>query len=385
MFRRMVWGFVQIGYQYVAKPILFLMPPDNVHEMMVRNSSWLMRIGLVRGVVRLIFRKKPSSRLTQTIDGIDYENPVGLSAGFDKNGEVVAVISAVGYGFMTVGSVTARVCAGNPRPWFYRLPHTKSLVVNAGLANHGSRVIIDRVNRYRRKEVDPMVITMSVAKTNSKEVVSIDEGVADYITSLKRIRDVGTDRICNVEINISCPNTYGGEPFTKPRDLEKLLRAIDELKLQHNVYIKMPSDLEWLQFKKLLDVICVHSVRGVTISNLAKDRSRMNLSDPLPDTVPGNLSGAPTWELSNALIRRTYEEYGDKLTIIGVGGIFTPEQAYIKIRLGASLVAMITGMIFEGPQRIAQIVDGLDRLLERDGYTSVQEAVGVDTARGAKR
>jgi len=120
------------------------------------------------------------------------------------------------------------------------------------------------------------------------------------------------------------------------------------------------------------------NVVGVTISNLAKDRSILDLKDPLPDAIAGNLSGKPTVISSNKLIRQTYLTYGDRLTIIGVGGIFSADDAYTKIRLGASLVELITGMIFCGPQLIAEINDGLVRLLERDGYADIGQAVGVD-------
>jgi len=140
----------------------------------------------------------------------------------------------------------------------------------------------------------------------------------------------------------------------------------------------MPSDLDWPQFNKLLQEIIKHRIAGVTISNLAKDRSKLKLKDELPATVKGNLSGKPTWEISNHLIKETFLNYGDKLTIIGVGGVFSPEDAYTKIKLGASLVELITGMIFGGPQLIGQINLGIVKLLKKDGYRHISEAIGVD-------
>lgn len=315
-------------------------------------------------------------RLAQTYHCIDFANPIGLSAGFDKNGEIVPTIAALGFGFTEVGSVTAKKCAGNPRPWFYRLPKTGSMVVNAGLANDGSKTIIKRLNQNSSKAIDGFPAILSVAKTNSSKVVSIKAGIADYVTTIKHAKNQNIIKM--IELNISCPNAYGGEPFTTPEHLEHLLNAVDRVGITQPIYVKMPVDLSWGAFRNLLDVITRHRVSGVTIANLAKNRDTIALKDYLPDKVPGNLSGKPTLQPSNELIRRTYLSYGDKLTIIGVGGIFSADDAYMKIRLGASLVEVLTGMIFNGPQLAAEINDGLSRLIEHDGYSHVNQIIGID-------
>ena len=287
------------------------------------------------------------------------------------------MIAALGFGFGTVGSVTARQCDGNPRPWFYRLPNSRSLVINAGLANEGSVAILKRIHKYNSKAIGQFPVVLSVAKTNSQKVVDVKTGIDDYVTTVKRAK--AEPRIKMIELNISCPNAYGGEPFTTPELLEKLLTQVDKVGAPQPIYIKMPIDHLWPEFKKLLDVIVKHNVAGVTISNLAKDRSLVNKADTLPETVKGNLSGQPTWLRSNELIRQTYLEYGKKLTIIGSGGIFTAEDAYAKIKNGASLIEIITGVIFCGPQLAAEINDGLSELLERDGYSHISQVIGVDS------
>jgi dihydroorotate dehydrogenase (fumarate) len=314
--------------------------------------------------------------LVQTYQGVEFASPVGIAAGFDKNGEISPIIAALGFGFSEVGSVTAELCEGNSRPWFYRLPKTQSLVVNAGLANDGSRVIIERIRQFPAASITGFPIVLSVAKTNSRKVVDEKTGIADYVTTVKRANK--EKRIAMIELNISCPNTYGGEPFTTPDRLERLLAAVDTVKVKQPVYIKMPTNLPWAELQGLLDVTVKHRVAGVTISNLAKDRTKLEIKDDLPDTIPGNLSGKPTWKSSNELIRRAYLGYGEKLTIIGVGGIFSAEDAYAKIKLGASLIELITGMIFCGPQLAAEINDGIVRLLKQDGYTHISQAVGAD-------
>lgn len=308
--------------------------------------------------------------------GLTFRNPIGLSAGFDKNVQMTPTMKRVGFGFETGGSVTAKECDGNPHPWFHRLPNSKSLVVHAGLPNHGILKISHYLAKYPRKMFREFPLVVSVAKTNNKENASDEEAIEDYCTSLRLLED---RNLCQMyEINISCPNTYGGEPFTDPVRLEQLLTRVDELKLTRPVTIKMPIDHTWKEFSALLDVIIQHDVQAVTIGNLLKDRKRAGLKDKLAKGIKGSLSGAPTRDVSTAHIRNTYREYGHLLKIIGVGGVFTAEDAYEKIRAGASLVGMITGMIFEGPQVVGQINRDLVKLLERDGYKSVADAVGAD-------
>jgi dihydroorotate dehydrogenase len=366
------------AYTKLAKPLLFKIAPDTVHNHLLSTGARVQSVGLVRRLLHGAWAYENPAVLAQTICGLRFANPVGLSAGFDKNFELVPLMKALGFGLMEGGSITYQPCDGNPRPWFYRLPTTKSLVVHAGLANQGAQRIIARINHYTPHQLRDFPLNISVAKTNSREACSEPDAIADYLGSLKLIRDAPVGSM--VTLNISCPNTYGGEPFTTPQKLERLLAAVDDVHLTQPVFIKMPCHLPWQTFDELLMVAARHAVAGVTISNLAKDRGQAHLMDPLPDSVKGNLSGRPTRELSNDLIRRTYQSYGQRFTIIGVGGIFSAEDAYTKIRLGASLVELITGMIFEGPQVVGHINRGLTSLLERDGYQNISQAIGVDVA-----
>jgi len=374
--RRFILRINNFIYNCLAKPILFRIAPDKTHSDMITFTSAVGKSSFIRGFVRLVYKGYVDERLVQNFHGIEFESPVGLSAGLDKNGEIVPIISNLGFGFGEVGSVTAKPCVGNPRPWFYRLPKSQSLVVNAGLANEGSTAVIKRLREYSADAIGDFPIILSVAKTNCLQVVSIAQGIDDYVTTVKRAK--GVSRIKIVELNISCPNTFGGEPFTTPDKLERLLKAVSRVGIRQPIYIKMPVDLDWADFKKLLDIAINYKIAGVTIANLYKDRKKLELKDELPDTVHGNLSGKPTWDKSNELIRQTYLAYGNKLNIIGVGGIFSAQDAYTKIRLGASLVEVVTGMIFNGPQIAAEINYGLIKLLEADGFESISQAVGID-------
>lgn len=367
------------GYKKVVKPVLFHSHPDTVHTRLLVMSRLRQKLRTGDKAISKLWAYHNKAILGQTIDGLYFSNPVGLSAGFDKNIELVPTMKTVGYGFMTGGSVTFHPCVGNPKPWFYRLPKQKSLVVHVGLANQGVRKISVRLQSYPPSVFIDFPLVVSVAKTNNPENCKDDEAIADYTGSIQILKDQPT--VSSIELNISCPNTYGGEPFTTPERLERLLAAVDALECVKPIWIKMPINLSWKEFDALLRVIIKHRVTVVTIGNLRKDRSEISPQE-LPNEVKGNLSGLPTQELSDNLIRQTYAAYGDRLTIIGVGGIFTAEDAYRKICLGASLVELITGMIFEGPQLIGQINQELVTLLKKDGFRTVAEAIGSkNTAR----
>lgn len=361
-------------YAHAVKPVLFRFRPDGVHGTTVKLAKTVQRVPLLRDMPR-IWQYKNDAMLSQTIAGIEFKNPIGLSAGFDKEIALPRTMRALGFGWMTGGSVTWGSYKGNDGPWFHRLPKTKALVVNAGLPSEGTQVVAERVNGYSKTLITNFPLSVSVAKTNTKDCADDATAIKDYCQSLVVFDDLPQVKL--LEINISCPNTFGGEPFTDAKRLEKLLKAVDSLHLNKPVFIKMPISLPVHEFDALLAVIAEHTATGVTIGNLHKDRDNVDIKDPLPNEVKGGLSGAPTSELSTAHIRRTYQKYGDKLVIIGVGGIFSVDDAYEKIRAGASLVALITGMIFEGPQLIGTINQGLAARLKHDNYTNISQAIGT--------
>lgn len=362
-----------IAYLWFVKPLLFRSSPDSVHSRLLRISQIRQKLGWTDSAVRYVWAYRNDKRLEQTLHGIAFSNPVGLAAGFDKNVELVPTMKAVGFGFMTGGSVTCYPCEGNPRPWFYRLPKQKSLVVHVGLANEGTQRVMDRLSTYPTKIFQEFPLVISVAKTNNEAVCNDAEAISDYIGSLKLLQH--EPMVSVIELNISCPNAYGGEPFTDPRRLGMLLQTVDVLQLPKPLWLKMPVNMPWSEFEALLKVIVTHNVQGVTIGNLSKNRGEIP-SEELPSRVKGNLSGLPTQSLSDNLIMRTYATYGDRLTIIGVGGIFSAKDAYRKITYGASLVELITGMIYQGPQLIGSINHELAELLEKDGFANIAEAVG---------
>jgi dihydroorotate dehydrogenase (fumarate) len=362
-------------YRSIIRPLLFTIPADTVHESLLRVGSVVQRVPLTLPIIRALHAYSDPS-LAQTIAGINYPNPIGLSAGFDKEVRLPKLMQAVGYGFVEVGSITAQPYSGNPKPWYSRLPHTKSIVVNSGLRSSGVEAIANRADKRWANFSQNFCINASVAKTNSPECNTVEKGMADYCASLRRLERSPWPQAYT--INISCPNTSGGEPFNKPENLAKLLQAIDNLQLSRPVFLKLPIDLAWQEIKPLLDIADKSSLTGLTLGNLSKDRSLVDPRDTLLPEQKGNLSGKPCWNASNELLARSYVQYGDRFIYSGVGGVFTAEDAYTKIKLGASLVEIITGMIYGGPAVVGLINKGLSDLLKKDGYTHISEAIGVD-------
>lgn len=365
------------AYRLGLKPMLFRFDPEMVHDQFIKYGEWLGRRGWARTAVARLF-SYDHLKLKQTIAGMTFTNPVGLSAGFDKDGRLVNILPAVGFGYSQVGTVTKQAYGGNPRPRLYRLPKSGGIVVNSGLKNDGVGVIMDRLKR--RQSAQHFPISISIGKTNCQETASTAGGVEDYTVGLAVVVASGTGDFYT--INISCPNTFGGEPFTNESDLELLLQSLVKV-ADKPMFLKMPINLPWPGFKQLLEVAIRYRVAGVVIGNLNKNREDPAIKDVIPAKIKGSVSGKPTWQLSNELISKTYEQYGKDLIIIGVGGIFSAEDAYEKIKRGASLVQLITGMIFQGPQLIGEINSGLVKLLERDGYNNISEVVGAYHRGGA--
>lgn len=359
---------IRFLYKRLLKPFFFKRDPEDVHDTMVLSGKKLGSFSIGKWIIKKLFSYQHSS-LKQTVDGIVYENPIGLAAGFDKNAELTDILPSVGFGFEEVGSVTGEYCEGNPKPRLWRLPESESLVVYYGLKNNGA----DVTHTHLLKKKFHFPVGISIAKTNCKETVEVEAGVADY---KKAFDTFATSSVGDyITINISCPNTFGGEPFTDPVKLEKLLSALETTLCTKPIYIKMPAELPFTQIDEIVSVVSKYRVNGFICTNLAKSRDSQKIFDA---SVPekGGMSGKVVQDLSDDLIAYLYKKVGDRYTIIGCGGIFSAEDAYRKIQLGATLLQMITGMIYGGPQTIGEINYGLVKLLQKDGYANISEAVG---------
>ena len=234
---------------------------------------------------------------------------------------------------------------------------SKSIIVNKGLKNEGVDVVLDRL---KKKGTKPgFVLGISIARTNLPESASVPNGIADYVESFKKVVESGLGDYYT--INISCPNTCGGEPFTTADLLSKLFIELDKIARSKPLYVKMPINVLDNVFVQLLGVLDHHNVQGVIVGNLNKDYSTLDKRDPVPSEYRGGLSGRPCFSRSNELIALTKKEYQNRFTIIGCGGVFSYEDAKVKFDLGADLIHMITGMIYEGPGLIQKICRGLSK------------------------
>lgn len=365
------YSFIGFVYRRISKPIFFKMDPENVHDRIKSIGHLLGKFQFTRLITRIVFKYR-SSRLEQTIAGLKFENPIGLSAGFDKNADLLNILPDVGFGFAEIGSVTNKPYEGNPKPRLYRLPKSKALVVYYGLMNLGVEKIVPRFKKAVRTN---SIRGISIAKTNADFTSTEAGGIQDYYDCIKYLESESVGDFYT--INISCPNTFGGEPFTTKDKLERLLSKIDELEIKKPVFIKMPINLPIEEFDLLLRVAVKHNVTGIVIGNLTKVRDPELIKDEIPEHVKGGISGIPTQKLSNELISYSYKHYKEKLIIIGVGGVFSAADAYEKIKRGASLIQLITGMIYQGPQLIGQINKEMVKLLDADGFQNISQAIGV--------
>lgn len=340
---------VHMVYKYVLKPVLFRFDPENIHDLFIFFGELLGKFALTRWIIGCTYnyRGKDISRI---VDGLHYRTPILLSAGFDYNGRLPKILPYIGFGGEEVGSVTARSCEGNLRPRLTRLPRSQSIVVNKGLKNEGVDAVIARLKKVG---VNKFVIGVSIARTNDMQSASIEHGIDDYVYSFKRLNEENVGDYYT--INISCPNSFGGETFAKPDLLDRLLAKLREIPCEKPVYIKMPINISVAHFDELLKIILKHKLNGVVIGNLNKDYKSLVCVDEAPLSYHGGLSGLPCKNLSTDLIRHTREVCGKNFTIIGVGGIMSPTDAKEKFDAGADLVQLITGMIYEGPGLIKRI------------------------------
>jgi len=366
-----VWLFM---YRHVLKPIAFRFDPEFVHNHMVGFGKLLGRWPIKRAVMADIFQVD-DRRLVSEHFGRVFPTPVGLAAGFDYNGELTQILPSIGFGFQSVGTVTFQPCEGNAKPRLGRLPKSRSLLVNKGFRNRGIREIVGNNIVFPANLGAGYQIGLSIGATNAESVSDADAQIADITESFRLVKD--DERFAWLELNISCPNVHGSGSLATPAALEKVLGEVTRLSLKRPLVVKFPIELPWPEAKVLVDILVKYGVAGIIIGNLAHSRNNP-LFDPaeISTAGKGNFSGKPTWELSNTLIAQVYREFGKQITIIGLGGVFTAEDAYEKIRLGASMVQMITGMIYRGPAVINDINRGLLRKLEEDGFDRLEDAVG---------
>ncbi|MEM8598404.1 MAG: quinone-dependent dihydroorotate dehydrogenase [Bacteroidota bacterium] len=367
------------------RPLLFWLDAEQAHHAGMAAAG----VGQqVPGVVRRLFsfEEPPAdARLAQTFwpdrGGLRFRNPVGLAAGFDKNAERVPFWDALGFGFAEVGSVTALPSAGNPTPRAFRLPADSALVNRMGLNNDGAAAIAERLAATPVPE--GFVLGVNVAKTHSADILG-DAALDDFAASVRHV----AAHAHYLALNVSCPNTAEGKTFEEPAALDGLLRRVqavlDDLGVRPPVLVKFsPPALvdgqpDFGGVDALVALAQEHGVDGFIATNTASDRAGLATDAAALERIGrGGLSGAPLQTRSTALVRHLYRLTDGTVPIIGVGGVDSSEAAYEKICAGASLVALYTGLVYEGPGLVGRINRDLVRFLDRDGFATLSEAVGA--------
>ena len=373
-FKLLALGVSSFGYRYLARPIFFLFDSEVIHHALTRAGEWFGRYSAARSFLDRLWRVE-SPLLRQTVAGIDFRTPVGLAAGFDYEGRLTQILPSLGFGFGTVGTITNKAYEGNAPPRLGRLVQSRSLLVNKGFKNEGIKIILNRF--AARHFASP--VGLSLGKTNTLEIKNQAEAVADVVAAFRQAEAATQPNFAYYELNISCPNLKGNIEFYEPEHLRELLAAVTGLRLHRPLFIKMPITRSDEETRAMLRVVSTFSVAGVIFGNLQSNRQDPSLQPAEGARAgKGHFSGRPTAARSNELIRLTYREFGERLVIIGCGGIFSAADAYTKIRLGATLVQLITGLIYEGPQLPGEISLGLIKLLRRDGLNHLAEAIGRD-------
>jgi len=371
-----ITNILHTSYRYIARPILFRFPSEIIHELLTNTGEIIGTTPLLQTAFReLLVVKNPS--LSQTFFDIPFANPIGLSAGFDYKAQLTQLTPSLGFGFETIGTITNFPYGGNQKPRLGRLVQSQSLLVNKGFKNEGIQAVLTKLS----EKTFTIPIGLSIGRTNSQTITTQKQAIVDICKAFQKAEQ-STIPFSYYELNISCPNLSGNISFYPPKHLRDLLHEVTKLKLAKPLFIKMPIEKSEDEVEAMLKVIVKFPVQGVIFGNLLKDRNDPALLPEEVATYPvGNFSGKPTQRHSDALISYTYKHYGKQLLIIGCGGIFSAEDAYRKIRLGASLVQLITGLIFEGPQLISEINQGLVTLLHKDGFSNLSEAIGAEHKR----
>jgi len=362
-------------YRNFLKRILFLLDPEFVHETIIAYGERLGNIGLSRLLLRKMFFVQ-NKNLNQEVAGIIFPNPIGVAAGFDYDAKLTQVLPQLSFGFQTIGTITNLAYEGNPKPRLGRLPKSKSLMVNKGFKNIGIKLIVKKLQKSQFETP----VGLSIGKTNSttKEMTQ-KEAVKDIVSAF-RIADSSKVPFSYYELNISCPNLFGKVSFYPPQNLSELLTAVTTLKLKKPLFIKMPIVKTDEEVKEMLNVIIKFPMAGVIFGNVQSNRKDKSLNQKeVKKFNVGNFSGKPAQKRSDELVALAYKKYSKRLVIIGCGGVFNAKDAYRKIRLGATLIQLITGLIFEGPQLAAQINLELPKLLENDGFKTISQAIGADS------
>ena len=361
-------------YTLLLRPLLFRFDAERAHEAALSAASAAGASALGRAALRSVYGFE-DERLATEVAGLRFPNPLGLAAGFDKNGRGVQALSRLGLGHVEVGSVSARPSRGNPRPRLFRLPADEAIVVNYGVPNDGADAVARRVSARPL----PVPLGVNLVETNSGRPAPADEVIAELAEAARAFAGPAD----YLTLNLNCPNTTAGaSPFDDPAAVAALLARLAAVDGLPPVFLKITARTDPAFIEALLEAVDPFPLVAGFLFNLppGKDYALRTPAAEV-DPLPGTLCGSPARGLLDETIRAWYGRIDrGRHRIIGSGGIASAEDAWRKIRLGASLLQLYTGLVYHGPGLARRINRGLVRLLEADGLSHVSEVVGLDSA-----
>jgi dihydroorotate dehydrogenase len=335
------------------RPLAFALDAERAHRATIAALKWVPP------------HRPPDlpASLRTRVAGLDFPSPVGLAAGFDKDAEVPLQMLSLGFGFVEVGTLTPRPQVGNPKPRLFRLREDRAVINRLGFNNRGQPAAFQRLLDCTRRS-GPVGVNVGANKDSK-------DRIADYVSGVRAMSQVAD----YLTINISSPNTPGLRGLQDEGALEELLAAVREVRTKKPVFLKVAPDLDERDPERITKAAIDHGVDAIIVSNTTV--SRPPLRSRCADEA-GGLSGAPLKPLALDALRKFRSASGGEMVLIGVGGIATADDAFERIRAGASLIQLYSAMVYDGPGIARRIAKGLDRLLRREGFASVAAAVGSE-------
>jgi len=340
-------------YKILLKPLFFLLPPERAHHLTLFLLKLVLALPLIGGWFRRLYRVR-DARLQRQVFGLTFPNPVGLAAGFDKDGKHFRAMQALGFGFIELGTVTPRPQSGNPQPRLFRLPQDEALINRMGFNNAGVEALVEQLKRGRP---EGLIIGGNIGKNKT---TPNEQAVDDYQYCFEALFPY----VDYFVVNVSSPNTPNLRALQDREPLTRLLGALQESNrakaAPKPMLLKIAPDLNQAQLDDILAIVQETGIDGVIATNTTISREGLRTpAGEVEDIGAGGLSGQPLKEGSTQVIRYLKEQSGGRLTIIGVGGIAGPEDAREKLEAGADLIQLYTGLVFEGPGLIRSINEGL--------------------------
>ena len=341
-------------YRFIIRPIFFAFDPEWVHYFTLNLLKLICKIPFAKSIIRFFYQKS-SQNIEKELFGIKFKNPVGLAAGFDKNGKYIEELSLFGFSFIEVGTVTPKSQIGNPKKRLFRLKKDEAIINRLGINNDGVEVIAKRLKNNKTK----VIIGGNIGKNSATKNENAEK---DYIENFKELHPY----VDYFALNVSCPNVNN---FTKLQDVEFLKKLVPELnrinaiqKKRKPILIKISPDLNNSQLDQTIELIKNEKLDGIIATNTTTKRNLLKTdTNEIEKIGNGGLSGLPLKDQSNEVIKYIADKTQKSIPIIGVGGIMSPKDALDKMEAGADLVQLYTGFIYSGPRIVKKINQHLSK------------------------